>query len=67
MSKRIIFNVKPSHRMVEKFKTICPEATFYGAASLGSKSKSYLIPEDVYLQKHEVLKKYGSKARYQPD
>ena len=63
---QIVFNAKPSHRMREKFKSRCPNATFFGSATLGSKSKSYLIDQDEYEQNKDALAKFGNKAREQP-
>lgn len=65
MNNRIVFNTKPSHRVVDKFKRAFPMAKFYGRATLGGRSNSYLLPEDVYNERKEELKQYGSKARKQ--
>jgi len=64
--QRIVINLKPSARIVNVFKLKFPTASFFGNATLGSKSKSYLIPLDEYEANKELIKKYGTKARYQP-
>lgn len=46
--KRVVINLKPSARVVNGFKAKFPNASFYGAPSLGSKSKSYLLPVEEY-------------------
>lgn len=64
--KKVIINIKPSHRIASAFKTKFPNASFYGAATLGSRSKSYLISIDEYEDNIELIKKFGTKARHQP-
>ncbi len=65
MEKCIIFNVKPSNRICKRFVQEYPEANYLGAASLKSKSKSYLLPLEIYELDKEKLKAYGAKARCQ--
>lgn len=64
--KKVIINLKPSHRVTSAFKAKFPKASFYGSASLGSRSKSYLIDADEYETNKELIRKYGTKARHQP-
>lgn len=65
MKERIIFNVKPSNRILDFFKREYPEAYCLGSASFGSKSKSFLLPLELYERDKEKLKAYGNKARQQ--
>lgn len=64
--KQVVINLKPSHRIVDRFKSKFKTASFYGSASLGSKSKSYLIDIDEYEANKEIIKEYGTKSRDQP-
>lgn len=64
--KKVVINVKASNKMRDAFVNAFPSASFYGSATLGSKSKSYLIPLDEYEKRKDDIKKYGSRAKYQP-
>ncbi len=64
--QKIIINLKPSAKIVSRFKGAFPNASFYGAVTLGSKSKSYLLPLDEYESRKDEIKQYGSKAKNQP-
>jgi len=66
MKKLIVINLKPSARNVSKFKSAFPTASYYGSVSVGSKSKAYLLSEEVYNFSKELIKPFGSKAKYQP-
>jgi hypothetical protein len=66
MEKLVIINIKPSQRVMASFRRTFPEAQYGGSASLGSKSKCYYLPVDVYERNKEVIKKFGSKSKHQP-
>jgi hypothetical protein len=66
IDNKVVINLKPSARVVNRFKAKFPNATFYGNTTLGSKSKSYLLPLHEYEANKELIKQYGTKARYQP-
>lgn len=63
--KNIYINLKPSRRNEQRFKTQFPMATCMGYATLRGRSRSYALPEDIYLANKEEVKKYGSKSRNQ--
>ena len=63
---RTLLNIKNSARNLKAFKLSFPMATFYGNTTLGKSGKSYHIPTDIYDQRKEDIKRYGSKARDQP-
>jgi hypothetical protein len=65
-NKRVVVNIKPSDRIVKRFKIAFPEAHYYGAATLGSRSKSYLLPLAIFEARREEIKQYGSKSKDQP-
>ncbi len=63
--KNIYINLKPSRRNEQRFKAQFPMAICMGYATLRGRSRSYALPEDIYLANKEEVKKYGSKSRNQ--
>ncbi len=63
---KVLINLKPSHRIVNKFKSTFNSASFYGSTVLGGKGKSYLISIDEFESKKELIKMFGSKSKSQP-
>lgn len=64
---RTIINLPKSNRVVEKFKQSFPDASFYGATSLHSGRKSYLLPSNIVLSSIDKLKELGiSIPKHQP-
>lgn len=66
MEKSVVINVKPSERILKSFRRQFPQASYFGSARLGSKSKAYYIPFDLYKENKELIKKFGSKSKHQP-
>lgn len=58
----IKFNVKPSNRVLDRFRIAYPQASFI-ARKWKSKVSQFTIPTDVYNANKETLKKYGTKSR----
>lgn len=58
----ITFNVKPSNRVLDRFKAAYPQAGFKNR-KWKSKVIQFSLPLDVYNANKEDLKKYGTKSR----
>lgn len=64
---RTIINLPKSNRVVDTFKRLFTDCSYYGASSLGSGRKSYLLPSDVVKARIGELKSLGiTVPKHQP-